>query len=48
MLCSVETEAVYAAVDALLEQVESSLLYVGVACVEVRAVGNVTLNGLLD
>ena len=48
MLCSVETEAVYAAVDALLEQVKSSLLYVGVACVEVRAVGNVTLNGLLD
>ena len=47
VLRRVETEAVNAAVDALLEQVDDTVLNAGVACVQVRAAGNVTLNDLL-
>ena len=47
MLCRVETEAVNAAVDQILEEADDSILHIGVAGVEVRAAGNMTLNDLL-
>ena len=48
VLGCVEAEAVNTAVDARLEQIESSLLHSRVARVEVRTIGNVALNRLLD